>query len=107
LRVPRTARQTGLQWPIAGKIEAGLDGLDRANARSPVVDGVAAVLRGDLRTTAALDLVTQLERETGRWAMRALSESQDRPGPRPGPGIRRRVGPATVDRDNGRRMFSR
>jgi hypothetical protein len=64
---------------MVGEIEAVVDALNRAQVRYLVVGGVAVVLRGYLRTTAALDLVVHLAPDNALRAVKALAALQYRP----------------------------
>jgi len=55
---------------MIGEIEGILDALNRAHVRYLIVGGVAVVLHGYLRTTAALDLIIQLDRDNVLRAIR-------------------------------------
>ena len=92
---------------MVGEIEDVLDALNRAQVRYLVVEGVAVVLHGYLRTTADLDLIVQLEAENVLRAARALGELQYRPrAPVPAEAFADREVREQWIREKGRAVFS-
>jgi len=64
---------------MIGDIEQVLEALERRGVRYLVTGGVASVLHGHLRTTAALDLILERRPHNVRRAVRALTRLGYRP----------------------------